>query len=63
MALYVEIPKNEEKLRQAIKALEWQLTQETDAKSEDIHRKTLSIYKNALKQIKEGKRWQDTQQL
>ena len=62
MALYVEIPKDEEKLRQAIKALEWQLTQETDAKSKGIHRKTLSIYKNALKQIK-GKRWQDTQQL
>ena len=51
MALYVEIPQNKQKLEQAIKALEWQLTQETDEKSKQIHEQTLTIYKAALSNV------------
>ena len=51
MALYVEIPQDEHKLKQSIQSLEWQLTQENDEKSKNILKQTLDMYKEALNNL------------
>ena len=48
MALYIQIPKNKEKIKQGIVALEWQLKQEIPEKDREIFRQTLEAYKCAL---------------
>ena len=48
MALYAQIPKNKEKIRQGIVALEWQLKQEIPEKDREIFRQTLEVYKATL---------------
>ena len=48
MALYTQIPKNKEKIRQGIVALEWQLKQDITEKDREIFRQTLEAYKCAL---------------
>ena len=48
MALYARIPKNKEKIKQGIVALEWQLKQEIPEKDREIFRQTLEVYKCAL---------------
>ncbi|MGJ7044622.1 hypothetical protein [Thermoanaerobacterium thermosulfurigenes] len=47
--LKVVIPENREKIQRQIQALEWQLTQDTDEKSREIHQQALETLKNALK--------------
>ena len=48
MALYAQIPKNSEKIKQGIIALEWRLSQEIPEKDREIFRQTLEAYKRAL---------------
>ena len=48
MALYAQISKNKEKIRQGIVALEWQLKQDITEKGREIFRQTLEAYKCAL---------------
>lgn len=48
MALYAQIPKNKEKIKQDIVALEWQLKQDISEKDREIFRQTLEAYKCAL---------------
>ncbi|MBR1930354.1 MAG: hypothetical protein IJ833_02620 [Lachnospiraceae bacterium] len=48
MALYVQIPKDVEKLKRSISVLEWQLQQDKDEQSKEIHRQTLEAFKAAL---------------
>ena len=48
MALYAQIPKDPEKLRRGIAALEWQLNQDIPEKDREIFRQTLEAYKCAL---------------
>ena len=48
MALYAQIPKNKEKIRQGIVALEWQLNQDIPEKDREIFRQTLEVYKATL---------------
>ena len=48
MALYAQIPKNKEKIKQGIVALEWQLKQDIPEKDREIFRQTLEAYKAAL---------------
>ena len=48
MALYAQIPKSPEKIKQGIIALEWQLKQELPEKDREIFRQTLEAYKAAL---------------
>ena len=48
MALYIQIPKDQEKIRQGITALQWQLKQDIPEKDREIFRQTLEAYKCAL---------------
>ena len=48
MALYAQIPKNKEKIKQGIVALEWQLSQDIPEKDREIFRQTLEVYKATL---------------
>ena len=48
MALYAQISKNKEKIRQGIVALEWQLKQDITEKDREIFRQTLEVYKATL---------------
>ena len=48
MALYAQIPKSPEKIKQGIIALEWQLKQDIPEKDREIFRQTLEAYKCAL---------------
>ena len=48
MALYAQIPKNNEKIKQGIVALEWQLKQDISEKDREIFRQTLETYKCAF---------------
>ena len=48
MALYVQIPKDTEKINQSIIALEWQLKQDIPEKDRKIFQQTLEAYKCAL---------------
>ena len=48
MALYAQIPKDPEKIRQGITALQWQLKQDIPEKGREIFRQTLEAYKCAL---------------
>lgn len=48
MALYAQIPKDTQKIKQGIVALEWQLKQEIPEKDREIFRQTLEAYKCAL---------------
>lgn len=48
MALYAQIPKNKEKIKQDIVALEWQLKQDISEKDREIFRQTLEAYKCAF---------------
>ena len=48
MALYAQIPKSPEKIKQGIAALEWQLNQDIPEKDREIFRQTLEAYKAAL---------------
>ena len=48
MALYIQIPKDPEKIRQGITALQWQLKQDIPEKDREIFRQTLEAYKCAL---------------
>lgn len=48
MALYIQIPKNPEKIKRGIIALEWQLSQDITEKDREIFRQTLEAYKCAL---------------
>lgn len=48
MALYAQIPKNKEKIKQSIIALEWQLKQDIPEKDRRIFAQTLEAYKCAL---------------
>lgn len=48
MALYAQIPKDPEKIKQGIIALEWQLKQDIPKKDREIFRQTLEAYKCAL---------------
>ena len=48
MALYAQISKNKEKIRQGIVALEWQLKQDITEKDREIFRQTLGVYKATL---------------
>lgn len=53
MELKVVIPKDKLKLQKGIIALEWQLKQDADVKSKEIHRHALEQYKAALKAFDE----------
>ena len=48
MALYAQIPKSPEKIKQGIIALEWQLKQEIPEKDWETSRQTLEAYKCAF---------------
>lgn len=48
MALYAQIPKSPEKIKQGIIALEWQLNQDIPEKDREIFRQTLEVYKATL---------------
>ena len=48
MALYIQIPKDQEKIRQGITALQWQLNQDIPEKDREIFQQTLEAYKCAL---------------
>lgn len=48
MALYAQILKNKEKIKQGIVAPEWQLNQDIPEKDREIFRQTLDAYKCAL---------------
>ena len=48
MALYIQIPKDPEKIRQGITALQWQLKQDIPEKDREIFRQTLEVYKATL---------------
>ena len=48
MALYAQIPKSPEKIKQGIIALGWQLKQDIPEKDREIFRQTLEAYKCAL---------------
>lgn len=48
MALYAQIPKDPEKIKQGIIALEWQLNQDIPEKDREIFRQTLEAYKCAV---------------
>ena len=48
MALYAQIPKSPEKIKQGIIALEWQLKQDISEKDREIFRQTLEVYKATL---------------
>lgn len=50
MGLIVQIPKGKKKLEQGIIALEWQLEQDKDEKSKEIHRQTLEKFRAALRE-------------
>lgn len=49
--LKVIIPNNQEKIKQQIEALEWQIKQDTDEKSRKIHEEALEALGNALKRL------------
>lgn len=51
MGLSVQVPKDKQKLEQAISALEWQLQQDEDDASRKIHRQTLDIFRAALREM------------
>ena len=48
MALYAQIPKDTEKIKQGIVALEWQSNQDIPEKDREIFRQTLEVYKATL---------------
>ena len=48
MALYAQIPKDTQKIKQGIDVLEWQLNQDIPEKDREIFRQTLEAYKCAL---------------
>ena len=48
MALYAQIPKEPDKIRHGIIAIEWQLKQDISEKDREIFRQTLEAYKCAL---------------
>ena len=48
MALYAQIPKDTQKIKQGIVVLEWQLNQDIPEKDREIFRQTLEAYKCAL---------------
>lgn len=48
MALYVQIPKDPEKIKRGIIALQWQLKQDIPEKDREVFRQTLEAYKCAL---------------
>ena len=48
MALYAQIPKDTQKIKQGIVALEWQISQDIPEKDREIFRQTLEAYKCAL---------------
>ena len=48
MALYAQIPKDTQKIKQGIVALEWQLNQDIPEKDREIFRQTLEAYKCAF---------------
>ena len=48
MALYAQIPKDTQKIKQGIVALEWQISQDISEKDREIFRQTLEAYKCAL---------------
>lgn len=49
MALYTQIPTDQEKLKRDILALEWLLKQEIQDKDCLIYQQTLDVYRKALK--------------
>lgn len=49
MALYTQIPTDQEKLKRDILALEWILKQEIPDKDRLIYQRTLHAYQDALK--------------
>lgn len=49
MALYTQIPTDQEKLKRNILALEWLLKQEIPDKDRKIYQQTLDAYREALK--------------
>lgn len=49
MALYTQIPTDQEKLKRDILALEWLLKQEIPDKDRKIYQQTLDAYRDALK--------------
>lgn len=49
MALYTQIPTDQEKLKRDILALEWLLRQEIPDKDRLIYQQTLDVYRKALK--------------
>ena len=48
MALYAQIPKDTQKIKQGIVALEWQISQDISEKDREIFRQTLEAYKCTL---------------
>lgn len=44
----IEIPKDRDKVKKQIQALEWQIEQDTNEKDKEIHTKTLKALKLAL---------------
>ena len=48
MALYAQIPKDTQKIKQGIVVLEWQLNQDIPEKDREIFRQTLEVYKATL---------------
>ena len=54
MALYAQIPKDPEKIRQGITALQWQLKQDIPEKDRRIFEETLKEYRLALKNQRGG---------
>ena len=48
MALYAQIQKNGEKIKQGIVALEWQLSQDIPEKDREVFRQTLGVHKATL---------------
>ena len=48
MALYAQIPKDTQKIKQGIVVLEWQLKQDIPEKDREIFRQTLEVYKATL---------------
>lgn len=49
MALYAQIPTDQEKLKRDIFTLEWLLKQDIPDKDRKIHQQTLDAYREALK--------------
>lgn len=47
----VEIPKNKERIKQQIQALEWQIKRDTNEKDKAIHQEALKDLQAALKEM------------